>query len=119
MNTLRQFYILSHDSSSIWHSINDYNLFDFDDLPLLDGNKLKNGFDKNVKLTTNKNGKWPDYLNTPLSWNIVSSELKYVFEIYEPNYAIFFPIKENLKTYDIPNKEYWLMSFFKKNRLYE
>ena len=106
---MRKFYLLAHEPSRLWKSIEDYDLSDFDDFNLMEGEKLEEGPGSEVSLTVSDDGQWPDYLNNPLSWHIISSKLKPAFE--GNGDVIFFPIN-SLLSEDAGFFDYQLMSIY-------
>lgn len=110
---MRKFFLLIECSPPIWRFVNDYDLNNFDDWPLLTGEKLESKPD-NVKLHVTGSGKWPALLNNPLSWFIVSNKLKEILENFAFNHCHFFSLDDCIVGEAVEEGNYWLLSFFRK-----
>ncbi|MCM8526179.1 MAG: hypothetical protein NE327_06655 [Lentisphaeraceae bacterium] len=100
---MRNFYLLAHDPSIFWKHIQDIELGTFDDFPLLVGEELEKAPGEEVKFLLSEKGKFPDYLNNPCSWHIVSTSLKKVFNDED---TVFYSLSNSF----FSGREYWLMS---------
>lgn len=110
---MRNFFTLCECIDKIYGYIDDYELNGFDFLPLLRSEKLESK-PINIKLKVIASNEWPALLANPLSWVIVSSKMKLIFEDFAPDHCCFYPINEFFTIASEETESYWLLSFYRK-----
>lgn len=110
----RRFFILSHDSNPRLVFVADYSLGDFDDTKLLLGDRLDNGPTDEVRLVVDGSKKWHDYINTPLSWSLLSTAFKEGISDLVGKDDQFFGITLYDKKSQVPYTGFWLANFTTK-----
>ncbi len=73
---MREFFILTYDSNPELVFVDDYELGDFDDLAVVDGECPAAGIPDEVKLVVDETRVWNDFIANPLSWMIFSTRFR-------------------------------------------
>ncbi len=107
------YFLIAYNPSIEWRHVTHCEIGEFDDLPLLFAEKLESSPDLSLKLFVSDSGKWPDMMNNPKSWYLVSNKTKSIFKKY-CNQCIFHPINDNIMSNNETHLNYWLMSFYYK-----